>query len=627
MSTHNQTNNSSARVGGQKKKIVPIKGMHCRSCEILIEEELLKVEGIHKVNVSEKKGIAEIFYEGVVLDEHIENAVCGCGYSLGKDTKSWISKNPKDYNELIKAGIALFAIYFIAKGLGFFNIAFGTSNNLGSLPVVLLVGLTAGLSTCMALVGGLVLGVSARFSEKHPNATSIQKFKPHVIFNLGRIFFFVLFGGLIGYFGSFLQLGPSSIGFLTILVGIVMLLLGLQTIEIFPRLEKIRFTLPKGLYKLVGIDTQKESEYSNKGSFLLGGLTFFLPCGFTQAMQLYAISSGSALTGALTMGVFALGTAPGLLGVGGLTSLIKGAFAKPFFKFVGLMVIALSLFNISNGLNLTGIKLPGFGGLNSVGANSQSNISDPNVTLVNGVQVVKMTQNYGGYSPKSFTIQKGIPVKWVITSTDANSCAASIFSSQLGIRKYLEKGENIIEFTPTEKGNIKFSCSMGMYTGSFNVVDGSGVGSNSKPNSYVAAPVANNTVPQGGGTCGASGGGCGCGGGAKNIQPSENVKAVTVPSTTGTNTQVQVIKATYSVDKDIQPNNFTVKANMPVRFEVVANDNGAGCMGSIALPGLAEDYFPFQKGQKAVFNFTPTQKGTYKITCAMGVPRGTITVN
>jgi plastocyanin domain-containing protein len=49
-------------------------------------------------------------------------------------------------------------------------------------------------------------------------------------------------------------------------------------------------------------------------------------------------------------------------------------------------------------------------------------------------------------------------------------------------------------------------------------------------------------------------------------------------------------------------------------------------MGSVALPGLARPYYLFQKGEKAVFNFTPTQKGTYKITCAMGVPRGTITV-
>src|SRR4030067_2360899 len=99
----NETNNTSANIGGQKKKVVPIKGMHCRSCEILIEEELLKIDGVNKVNVSEKRGIAEIYYEGELPDAHIETAVCDCGYSLGKDNKSWLSQNPRDYDDLIKA--------------------------------------------------------------------------------------------------------------------------------------------------------------------------------------------------------------------------------------------------------------------------------------------------------------------------------------------------------------------------------------------------------------------------------------------------------------------------------------------------------------------------------------------
>ena len=47
----------------------------------------------------------------------------------------------------------------------------------------------------------------------------------------------------------------------------------------------------------------------------------------------------------------------GLLGIGGLTSLVKGAFAKKFFKAAGLAVIAFAIFNISNGLGLTGINL------------------------------------------------------------------------------------------------------------------------------------------------------------------------------------------------------------------------------------------------------------------------------
>ena len=125
-------------------------------------------------------------------------------------------------------------------------------------------------------------------------------------------------------------------------------------------------------------------------------------------MQLYAMSTGNFLSGALIMGAFALGTAPGLLGIGGLTSVLKGAFAKKFFKFAGVLVI-VSLFNISNGANLTGWKP-------SLKRNivAEEPADDPNVTIENGVQIVKMDQLAGGYKPNSFTIQKGIPVKWII---------------------------------------------------------------------------------------------------------------------------------------------------------------------------------------------------------------------
>ena len=64
-------------------------------------------------------------------------------------------------------------------------------SNLNSFPVVFLLGLTAGISTCMALIGGLVLGISTRFAEKHPHLSGKNKFIPHLYFNLGRIIFFL----------------------------------------------------------------------------------------------------------------------------------------------------------------------------------------------------------------------------------------------------------------------------------------------------------------------------------------------------------------------------------------------------------------------------------------------------
>ena len=246
-----------------------------------------------------------------------------------------------------------------------------------------------------------------------------------------------------------------------------MLLIGVKLTGVCPRLETVNFALPKGISRLLGI-SDKQREYSHKNSVVLGAMTFFLPCGFTQAMQIYAVSTGSFVQGGLIMGLFALGTAPGLLGIGGLTSLIKGIFAQRFFKFAGIVVITLAFFNINNGLNLTDWKLNVSFGAETKAGVAQS--ADPNVKIENGVQIVRMTESSSGYAPSTFTIQQGIPVKWVIDARDQYTCASSIIASKIGVRKNLSLGQNVIEFTPKEVGQIPFSCSMGMYRGSFTVV-------------------------------------------------------------------------------------------------------------------------------------------------------------
>ena len=585
--------------------------MHCRSCEILIEDELKKIKGVRNVSVSHKDGIADISFEDELKNFDVANAVENAGYCIGENAKlPFLSRNKKDYIEL---GIAFFiatAIFLLARKLGLFDLAGSVKGSYSSLPVVFIIGLTAGVSTCMALVGGLVLGASAKFSKLNPNASGVEKFVPHVYFNIGRIVSYFIFGGIIGYAGSFFQLSTSTLGIMTVAVGLVMLLLGGQLIDIFPVLKRISFTLPKGLHKFLGIKEKTEDEeYSNKNSALIGASTFFLPCGFTQAMQLYAISTGSPLQGALTMGIFALGTAPGLLGVGGLTSLVKGESSKLFFKTAGLIVILLALFNVSNGLNLLGVR--------SVFAKNTNVSLDKNVKIVGGVQEVRMTQKTNGYTPNKFTIKKGVPVKWIINSESTYSCASSLVSQQLGIRTSLKKGMNVFEFTPDKVGTIRFSCSMGMYTGSFTVVDEKSVSINSN-NQQVAAVTAPTQTQ--GGSCSANGGGCGCGGGAKQA-PIETTGDVVKEGRT------QIIKATYAVATDIVPNKFTVKAGNPVRFEILASEAGQGCMGSVALPGLSETVSGFSKGNTVIFEFTPTKTGSYPITCAMGVPRGEIEVN
>ena len=94
---------------------------------------------------------------------------------------------------------------------------------------------------------------------------------------------------------------------------------------------------------------------------LLGVVTFFLPCGFTQSMQLYTLTTGDFLAGGLTMFIFALGTLPilALLSFGFLGIHTK-ARSSIFFKSAGLVVIFFALFNLLNALVATGYISPLF---------------------------------------------------------------------------------------------------------------------------------------------------------------------------------------------------------------------------------------------------------------------------
>ena len=436
-----------------------IKGMHCRSCEILLEQSLGKVLGVKRVEVNHKIGQAVVFYDIVKPEEKLlSRAVEEAGYNIGNSEKlTWFSTNKNNYLNLLKGALLAILVYLLVKYSGVLTVGENLANE-ASLGAALLIGLVAGVSTCMALIGGLVLGLASAHNAAHPEAQAWQKFRPHLFFNLGRIGGFFLLGGLIGVAGSALKLSTNLVGLLTVFVGFLMIFLGLKLLGIFPILENKNITLPKSVSKFFGVGKENK-EYSHNGAFWAGALTFFLPCGFTQAMQLYAVSTGSFWLGGLAMAIFAFGTSFGLLGIGFFSSLFKGQKAKIFFSAVGFLVILLGIFNIINASNLLS-----FGGAGKF-TNNKQNISQGEV------QTIKMTQDSSGYSPNVLTVKKGVPVRWIINSVNPYSCASSIVMRKYGISRNLEKGENVIEFTPTESGEILFSCGMGMYRGKFIVTD------------------------------------------------------------------------------------------------------------------------------------------------------------
>jgi sulfite exporter TauE/SafE/copper chaperone CopZ len=458
-----------------KQQTFPIKGMHCQSCEVLIGEELEALPDVQKADVSLRAKTATITAEKLPPRAAVERAVKAAGYELGYDEKPAISRDKRVYKDVAIGFVVVVILLVLFTKLGLGDVANVNMNGASVGLVAVMIGLTAGFSTCMALIGGLVLGISSRHAEKHPSATPMQKFRPHLFFNLGRISSFIVLGGVIGALGAAFQLKGSLLGLLTIGVGLVMLMLGLQLTGVFPRL-KGSLSLPSGIGKLIGIKKHEGREYSHKDSFLLGAASFFLPCGFTQAMQLFAVSTGSWISGALIMGMFAVGTAPGLLSIGGLTSVVKGVFAQRFFRVVGVVVVAMALINFTNGVTLMGVKnwFPQNGAAtSSVRATSEASQPDSSQTLNNEPVLLRTTYTDAkDIAPNNFTVKAGQPVTLEVdVKDDGFGCMSTIMVIGLDEQpQYLKAGKTLkLTFTPKKVGTYEIACAMGVPRGSIKV--------------------------------------------------------------------------------------------------------------------------------------------------------------
>jgi len=449
----------------QLKKIkLKVHGMHCASCEVLVERKLKRVSGIEKIHVSHGSGKAELICSCEPNLRQLNELVKEDGYYISSwddrnnTQDSVVQKNSwTDYLTIGWMFLAIIASYNILKQFDFLpNISISGHMSYG---LIFLIGLFAAVSSCIAVVGGLLLALAGKYNESHPGLTGIQKFKPHIYFNIGRVAGYTVFGALVGVLGSVLTLSPRANGYMMVIVSFVMLMLGFQLLNLFPGLRRFTPKMPKFLsHKIHDLSTKD----SKAAPITLGALTFFLPCGFTQALQLYVLASGDWKVGALTMLVFSLGTMPALLSLSAISSFVKGVFQKYFLRFAGVLIVLLSVFNINNGLVLAGYN---FNPSSIFASSTDTQANTETANIVDGKQIVKMTVSGYTYSPNKFTVVEGVPVEWQIDGANAAGCGRVIVMPSLGVSKYLSPQDiTTIIFTPTKTGTIPFNCSMGMMT-------------------------------------------------------------------------------------------------------------------------------------------------------------------
>jgi len=59
-----------------------VSGMHCRSCETLVKEEVGAIEGVREVEADHRRGLVTVRYEGGIDLNKVKKAVEGLGYKV-----------------------------------------------------------------------------------------------------------------------------------------------------------------------------------------------------------------------------------------------------------------------------------------------------------------------------------------------------------------------------------------------------------------------------------------------------------------------------------------------------------------------------------------------------------------
>lgn len=341
-----------------------------------------------------------------------------------------------------------------------------------NLWLIFLTGLTSGGVTCAAMQGGLLASVIA--NEKDSSATAST-----TIFLVTKFIIHVIFGALLGLLGSSISLSLSTRLFFQGFAAVFMFASAMNLLNAHPIFRYLAFQPPKFARGLIKSNSKAGTLFAPA---LLGFLTILIPCGVTQAMEVLAIGSGSALNGALIMGAFILGTTPMFVLIGFAASRVSDTSKKYFTYTAAALLIGMALYSFNGILQVldSGYSLQRLGPKivkllppyeKTVGAKNLSP-ADPNVKVESGVQKVTISVSNGGYSPKAFRVKKDVPVELTLEAgAGVYSCATAFTFREFKIVDYLKPGDsNVHTFTPTEKGIFTFACSMGMYSGTMEVI-------------------------------------------------------------------------------------------------------------------------------------------------------------
>lgn len=441
-----------------KQEQLYIKGMTCINCQNRIEDALKKNAGVTDVWVSYEEGIASVSYQTeTTTTEELAKVIEALGYQVS------FKRNSKGKVVFRTIGQLIFIVclFFLLQKSGILNRLSPSSLADAGMGygMLFVIGLITSIH-CIAMCGGINL--SQTLQKTADKEVSRTMFKNTFVYNTGRVISYTIIGGVLGAVGGLAGIGiglQTSFlfqGILKLLAGLLMVLMGMNMLEIFPRRLKLYLRLPVFIRRKTG---------KSKTPFLVGLCNGLMPCGPLQSMQIVALASGNAFVSALSMLCFSLGTVPLMLGFGFIFSSLGKRFTKQVLKFGAVLVVVLGLSMISQGSALSGIDSKVFSAFSKPEENQEVQAKLNETIEKDGVQYVSSVLESGKYP--DITIKAGEPVVWEIEADKGsiNGCNYKILLQDFDMEYTFSEGENVIEFTPEKEGVYTYSCWMGMITG------------------------------------------------------------------------------------------------------------------------------------------------------------------
>ena len=436
-----------------KYKKLYIGGMTCSNCQRKIEKILMKNPSVKNISVSYEKETAEFEYDPRQISlTQIIKTIEDQGYDVLDEKNS----NNKKMIQAFRECVIILALFGGLQYTGLLNrlVPGSLAEEKMGYGMLFATGVITSVH-CIAMCGGINL--SQTLTKEENGRISRTMFRNTLAYNLGRVMSYTIIGAVLGLIGGLAGLGTdmqtSSLvqGMIKLIAGIFMVVMGINMLGIFPRLRKFRIQIPV-FRGILG---------KSRTPFIIGLCNGLMPCGPLQAMQIVALASGSAVSGAFSMFCFSLGTVPLMLGFGSLVSALGKRFTRQVLKVGAVLVVVMGLSMVSQGITLSGMN-----GRTSVEVTDKGENQNTDTDVEdNGVQYISSRLEYGYYP--NIKVKVGIPVEWKIQAdgNSINGCNYKIIQKDLGIEYAFEEGENQIQFIPEKEGVYTYSCWMGMITG------------------------------------------------------------------------------------------------------------------------------------------------------------------